>query len=196
MQPRARSRAVALVAPAYERCVAALAACRTTDEVREIRDGATAMRAYARQAKDRTLEADAFEIRSRAERRLGELLIAQRATVGFARGGEQYHRRPTGSDAEPWPPLAQAALDKKLSMRAQRIANLSAAEFRAVITEGRERILTVGRERAALDTLTGSMEWYTREEWIERARRAMGGIDLDPASCAFAQRTVKAREWS
>ena len=36
MQRRERSRAVVLVAPAYERCVAALAACRTTDEVREM----------------------------------------------------------------------------------------------------------------------------------------------------------------
>ena len=63
MERRERRRAVALVAlPAYERCLAALAACRTTDEAREIRDRATAMRAYARQAKDRSLEADAFEI--------------------------------------------------------------------------------------------------------------------------------------
>ena len=86
-----RRRGVALVAlPAYERRLAALAACRTTDEAREIRDRATAMRAYARQAKDRTLEADAFEIRTRAERRLGELLLAQKATVGFARGGQPY----------------------------------------------------------------------------------------------------------
>src|SRR5437763_8659837 len=121
MTPHESRRAVALVTrPAYERCLAALAACRTTDEVREIRDGATALRAYARQAKDRTLEADAFEIRSRAERRLGELLIAQRATVGFARGGEQYHRRPPGADPDALPTLAQAGIEEKLSMRAQR----------------------------------------------------------------------------
>jgi hypothetical protein len=34
------------------------------------------------------LEADAFEIRHRAERRLGEMMAGQRETVGMAAGGE------------------------------------------------------------------------------------------------------------
>jgi hypothetical protein len=198
MTPHERRRAVALVTlPAYERCLAALAACRTADEVREIRDRATAMRAYARQAKDRTLEAGAFEIRLRAERRLGELLLAQKATVGFAKGGQPYQPA-TRSNAEQVarrpPTLADAGI-RKLSMRAQRLAMLSAGEFRRVIAEGHERIMAVGCEHAALDTLTGSVEWYTKPQWIARARSVMGSIDLDPASCAFAQRVVQAAQW-
>jgi len=43
------------------------------------------MRAYARQAKNRELEVDAAEIRMRAERKLGELITAQKETVGLAR---------------------------------------------------------------------------------------------------------------
>src|SRR5437763_8424614 len=128
MTPHESRRAVALVTrPAYERCLAALAACRTTDEVREIRDRATAIRAYARQAKDRRLEADAFEIRSRAERRLGELLLAQKATVGFAKGGQPYQatRSKKAQIELPAPTLADASIDRKLSMRAQRLAALS-----------------------------------------------------------------------
>jgi ParB family chromosome partitioning protein len=35
-------------------------------------------------------------------------------------------------------------------------------------------------------------EWYTPEYIIESARLVMGSIDLDPASCEEAQRTVKA----
>jgi hypothetical protein len=48
------------------------------DEAKDIRDKAEAMRAYARQAKNKDLEVDAAEIRIRAERRLGELIRAQK----------------------------------------------------------------------------------------------------------------------
>jgi ParB family chromosome partitioning protein len=48
-------------------------------------------------------------------------------------------------------------------------------------------------ERA--DLQTGEMEWFTPPEYIEAARLVMGSIDLDPASSALAQGTIRARKY-
>lgn len=42
---------------------------------------------------------------------------------------------------------------------------------------------------------TGDPESYTPRIYLEAARDALGGIDLDPASNALAQETVKAGQW-
>ena len=51
------------------------------------------MRVYARQAKNRDLEIDAAEIRIRAERRVGELIEAQKASIGLHPGRAAARRR-------------------------------------------------------------------------------------------------------
>ena len=185
---------------AYDRyltaCRAALAVSRTTDEVREIRNCADAIRTYAKRAKDRGLEADAFEIRRRAERRLGEMLVAQKETVGLNEGGRPTLK--TSSEEEPvFRPatLAQAGIDKKLSMRAQRLAKLPEPEFDRIVADDRAHIIARGLEHAPLNNLTGNVEWFTDPALVERVRTVMGGIDLDPASCEAAQCTVKATQF-
>lgn len=40
-----------------------------------------------------------------------------------------------------------------------------------------------------------SVEHYTPVDVVERARRTLGGIDLDPASCALANEVVRATRW-
>ena len=41
-------------------------------------------------------------------------------------------------------------------------------------------------------TSSSSFEWYTPSQYIEAARKVLGNFDLDPASCEFASKTVKA----
>ena len=43
-----------------------------------------------------------------------------------------------------------------------------------------------------INQTSGEVEWYTPAHIIEAARRCMGGIDLDPASCEIDNRTVGA----
>jgi hypothetical protein len=42
---------------------------------------------------------------------------------------------------------------------------------------------------------SNSNEWYTPVEYIEAARKVMGGIDIDPASNVVAQEWIKATEY-
>ena len=48
---------------------------------------------------------------------------------------------------------------------------------------------------SVVEVYSGKQEWYTPEKYIEAARSVMGSIDLDPASCAKANKTVKAETY-
>jgi len=125
----------------YEAARHALAEAKAVDEVKKIHDVAAAMKAYARQANDRQLEIDAGEIRIRAERRLGEMIRAQKEGEGLAKGGQPYQS--TGAEMEPVgksvPTLAQVGISKKLSSRSQAIAAIPEDEFEGTLAEHREQ---------------------------------------------------------
>lgn len=130
----------------YDAACRALAEAKSVDEVKDIRDKAEAMKAYARQAKNKDLESDAWEIRTRAERRLGELIVFQKQTVGLNEGGRP-SKTPTKSEEVSKPTLADAGIDHKLSSWAQQVATIPEESFEAAITEGREAVAE-GREKA------------------------------------------------
>lgn len=132
----------------YETAKAALAECRTVDEVKEIHDKAEAVRVYARMAEDVQLEIDAAEIRLRAERRMGLLL----RDMNLHRGGRP---KKTGSDEEPVSEpvrLADLGIDKKLSSRAQKVGGIADRAFDAMVERMRTG-MREGRVRVSLDLL-------------------------------------------
>lgn len=134
----------------YEAAERAIAAAEAVDEVLEIRSQAEAWRAYAKQAKNRELEVKAARIRFRAERRLGEMLLAS----DRAKGGRPSEK--TCSDPEQVfeapPTLAEAGIDRKLSSRAQRLAEMDRDEFERALERQAEE-MRAGQGRVAMDLL-------------------------------------------
>ena len=120
----------------YDAACRALAEARSVDEVKDIRDKTVAMAAYARQAKNRDLEADAVEIRMRATRRLDQLRQAQKETVGLNPGGRPV--KSGVSETPVLPTLASQGIDKNLAKQARILGALSDDKFEQAVTDARE----------------------------------------------------------
>src|ERR1035437_2395258 len=188
----------------YDAACAGIASAKNVDEVKQIHDKAEAVRAYARQAKNKTLEIDAAEIRIRAERRLGELLAVMPKATGAKGIGNP---KSALVKREHTATLKQMGVSMDLSARAQRLAAVPAeafeekiSEWRGLVEEENERVTTnllkIGEEsqKHVRGTFgTSENEWYTPSEYVELARRVLGEIDLDPASSDEAQTTIKAK---
>lgn len=124
----------------YDAACRAVAEAASIDEAKEFRDQSEAMRAYARQAKNKDMEAKAAEIRFRAERRIGELMAAQKASFGSAQG-----RRSdlgfSGTQVENAPiTLSEAGIDKNLADRARKFAAIPEQDFNGIVDDWRGRI--------------------------------------------------------
>lgn len=132
----------------YEAARLALAECKSIDEAKDWADKAEAMRAYGRMAKDKSMEIDAAEIRLRAERRLGELILAQKESVGLNKGvrmaGKAGSSAVVTNDHREIPTLADAGISKDLSSRAQKYAAVPPAEFDAIVENWRDKVSEEG----------------------------------------------------
>jgi hypothetical protein len=166
----------------YDTAAKALVEAKRLDEVKDIADKATALKEYARRANDREMEIDAAELRIRAERRLGEMLKKTPLNKG---GGDVRAKavakaENTGSPSEPvklppgyvpkWnepalPTLEEIGIDKKLSMRSQKIASISERAMEARLATWRQ-----DAERGAERVTVNIMKQPTRKTRVQDGR--------------------------
>jgi hypothetical protein len=116
----------------YNAAKQALAEAVRIDEVKDIRDKAAAMRAYAMQAKNRELIDHATEIHLRAERRAGEIL------KDMARAGERAIRKNMKSQPAT-SKLADLDINKSQSSRWQKLADLSEEDFEDLTARAKQK---------------------------------------------------------
>jgi phage N-6-adenine-methyltransferase len=125
--------------------------------------------------------------------------LRQRKLLGRGRGRKNQNRRLGGFQL---PDLLQLPREEAQHLAARQ------AKALAIWTDDKQRWAEyVRKQRETLGAITlsglvdakahvsqntGQPEWYTPAPYIEAARRVLGAIDLDPASSALAQETVKA----
>lgn len=126
----------------YHAARAALAASTKVEEAKSIREEMEHVKLYARQVEDRALMADATEIQMRAEKRLGELLIAAEECGQLRGRGRVREGSIKCTDAVH---LTAATLDeigisRNLSSKSRRAATISEQAFEVMVNSMRDRI--------------------------------------------------------
>ena len=167
---------------------APLAAASTVDEAKAVADTAKAIELWARRKKaNRPILVQAMEYQRRAQRTMGKMIEA----LYGSHGGD---RRSSVTVT-----LETLGVDKNESRFCRAIAKSLDEQFEdwlEACRNGQDEPTQSAAVRlhlgAHLRNNSGNSEWYTPQVYVAAARDVMGGIDIDPCSCADANRVVKA----
>lgn len=170
--------------PGYSQACEMIERASRVDEAKAIRDKASALHAYAIKARNRDMEVLAAEIRMRAERKAGELLIERKKAGTLALKQNGRPKKASAIDT-----LTSIGLTRDEAATWQRIAKLSESDF-----ERRIARLRASGDRHSLTAVfsSDSDEWMTPKEILDSVVSVLGEIDLDPCSEA-ARSNVPAR---
>lgn len=174
----------------YEQARTALAECYRVDEVKDIRDKAEAMAAYARQAKDSELIQYATEIKVRAERRCGELLATvdrspgARTDATSSKPETRYQETLRENDLHP------ATADRYQQLAAMPDEHFETAVATAKATAGEVTTAFMLREakKAKPAPIKGKAAEKKRQELREAQERGVSML------CTYARLTLSAIE--
>lgn len=120
----------------YESARFALQQAVEIDEVKDIRDKAEAIAAYARQANDTKLVEWATEIKVRAERKAGQMLSEMNLNRGSMGSGSNQHE--VRSHDVTAPKLSELGITKNQSSRWQKLAAVPDDQFEHAVEAAKE----------------------------------------------------------
>jgi len=147
----------------YDEAARALAEARSFDDLRDAINKAEAIREYGRRAKNRQLEVDASEIRLRAERRYGELLVELKKAGELAEGRPEKTVIAEGQFLRKT--LESLETSRNFSSKCQRLAALPPDRF--------ERMLGTWRGKSLQSEEHIIFDLFIRDRNDRRAAREM-----------------------
>lgn len=187
-----------------DRATRCLAEARTSAEVLEAKATAEAALHYAKVTKAaNATQADCLRMIVRAEIRMADEIDRGQASGEVARRTDGTAIRDHVHGADKVATFDDLGVDRRRVAEWRAIRDAGAAVVEKVIAktlaEDRaptkadiHRAVAGGHFRAAF---SGKYEWFTPIEYLELARQVLGEFDLDPATCEFAQRRVRARRY-